>query len=226
MYQALLSWFGYGLCHQLPERSFFGGGIQVPVCARDTGIYVGFVASMLVIALVQKGRPSGFPSAPVAVLLGAFVLMMAADGVSSYAGLRETSNAVRLATGLLAGYAMGAVAVPLINDELWRTSSAERVLGSARALVTWVASLFVSYGAIVWGAPLLAVAYPLLVVAAILATLTAVNLLIVCLFRRFERRAERLRDAWVQLAIAFALSWVEIAASSALKAGFATFPGG
>ena len=52
MLQGFLHWMGYGLCHQLPERSFFGGGVQVPVCARDTGIYFGVLISLALIAIV------------------------------------------------------------------------------------------------------------------------------------------------------------------------------
>lgn len=226
MYETLLLWFGFGLCHQLPERSFFGGGVQVPVCARDTGIYVGFVVSLLVIGLLQRNRPAGFPSAPVTAVLVLFVVAMAADGVTSYAGFRETTNAIRLATGLLAGYAMGAIAAPLLNDGLWRSASSDRVLGSRRVLAAWLASIVVSYAAVMWVDPLLGPAYPLLVVVCILGTLTAVNLLIVCLLPMFERRAERLADAWVPLVLAFTLSWAEVALSAGVKIGLAKIVGG
>jgi uncharacterized membrane protein len=226
VYATLLQWFGYGLCHQLPERSFFGGGVQVPVCARDTGIYVGFVVSMLVIAAVQRNRPSGFPSVPVALVMAAFVLAMAVDGVTSYAGLRETSNLVRLATGLMAGYAMGALTVPLLNDVLWRDASQDRVLGTGRTLASWLLSLPLTFAALWWIAPRTGVVYPLLVVVLILATLTSVNAIIVCSLRAFERRAARLRDAWVPLLLAFGLSWVEVALSALIKLWLVGVSGG
>lgn len=31
-------------CHQIPERSFFVAGHQFPICARCTGILLGFMA--------------------------------------------------------------------------------------------------------------------------------------------------------------------------------------
>lgn len=217
MYEAALQWFGFGLCHQLPERSFFGGGVQVPVCARDTGIYVGVIVSVLMVAALQSRRPSRLPSRGIAVLLGAFVLVMVLDGLSAYAGLRDTTNAIRLATGLLAGYAVGALLVPLINEQLWRTSSSERIFGTRRSLALWLASIPVAFLCVLWGGPLLGAAYPLAVAIAILAALCAVNLVIVTLFPVFERRADRLADAWLPLMIATALSLVEVAASAGIK---------
>ena len=122
---ALLHGMGYGLCHQMPQRSFFGGGIQVPVCARDTGIYVGVLLSVLLISVLHRGsRPRGMPSMAAWVAMTLMVGAMAFDGVTEYLGMRATTNELRLITGLLAGFAIGALVTPMVNDELWRTSCA------------------------------------------------------------------------------------------------------
>jgi len=187
------------------------------VCARDTGIYVGFIVSLLVLAALQRGRPTDLPSLGVSILLAGMFMTMVLDGVLSYAGIRETTNAVRLLTGLAAGYAMAAVAAPLINDELWRTASRERILARWSIVVGWLAAMALAFAGVYWLAPLLGVIYPVLVTVCVLATLTAVNLLIVLLLPKFGRKAQRFRDAWRPLLIAFALSWFEIAFSALVK---------
>src|SRR5262245_34943764 len=35
------------VCHQLPSRSFYFWGVQLPVCARCTGLYVGAAVAAL-----------------------------------------------------------------------------------------------------------------------------------------------------------------------------------
>ena len=211
MLQAILHWIGYGLCHQLPERSFFGGGVQVPVCARDTGIYLGVLLSLAIIAVVHRGsRPRGLPTRAgwfaIALMAGA----MALDGGTEYAGLRGTTNELRLITGLLAGFAIGAVIAPMINDELWRTGSNERVLDTPWRLAIWLSAVPIAYAVVYWAMPLLGVGYPILVAIAIVATLTAVNLVMVSMLPAFERQADGLWQALPPIAVAVAVSFVEI----------------
>jgi len=216
--QSFLHWFGFGLCHQLPERSFFGGGIQVPVCARDTGIYLGFLISLIVISAVHKGdRPREFPAPAGWVAIALMIGAMGFDGVSSYAGFRTTTNDLRLITGLLAGYAIAALLAPMLNDEFWRTGSRQRVLAPTWRLLAWLGTVPVAFVAIRYGAPWLGVGYPLLVAATIVATLTAVNLVMVCLTPPFERKADRITDAWAAILIAVVLSFLEIWLSGLLR---------
>jgi uncharacterized membrane protein len=215
----LLHWFGFGLCHQLPARSFFGaGGHQVPVCARDTGIYIGFVLSFALIALIDRGRRrSGLPAWPALVLAGLFVAVMAWDGVTSYAGLRATDNAIRLITGLLAGWALPVIVYPLVTGSLWRRSSPDRSLSGTLDIVMWVLPIPAAFALVWWVMPLLGVWYPLLVVAAVMATFVGVNMVIALLPSRFDRSFERVRDAWVPMIVAFALSAAEIGLAAWLR---------
>ncbi|HET6498329.1 MAG TPA: DUF2085 domain-containing protein [Coriobacteriia bacterium] len=218
MLQSLLDAIGFGLCHQLPERSFFGGGVRVPVCSRDVGIYAGFAVAFLVLALVHRDRPRKVPPTWVSAILAFGVALMAADGISSYAGLRYTTNEIRLMTGLMTGFALAAWVMPLVNSELWRAPGQGRVLGRPRDVVLYLATLCASYAGIWYVAPLLGVAYPIGVVGAIIVTLVAVNLVIVSLLPSFGGRSATLVDAWPALLLALALSGAQLAASSLLKA--------
>jgi len=214
-----LQWMGYGLCHQLPERSFFGGGVQVPVCARDTGIYIGFVVSMAVVALVHRGeRPRGFPKWPVWALMGAMVTLMAWDGVTSYAGMRVTSNELRLFTGLGTGFSAAVVVFPMLQDELWVRSGRGRVLDPVWRLAVWCAAVPATYALIWWAAPLFGVLYPVVVALCIVFTLSAINLVMVAMLPAFDRKAASFSAILVPAAIAVALSFAEMAVAGYLRA--------
>lgn len=218
MLERFTTWIGYGLCHQLPERSFFGGGLQVPVCARDTGIYVGFMLSLVVLAILHRGkRPSGMPTPATWVVALVLVAFMAWDGITSYAGLRVTTNALRLLTGLATGYAVTVFLIPLLNEELWRSPSPDRILSSPRALIAWTATIPLAFLLVWFGAPVLGAWYAVLVAVAIVAALSAINLVIVAMLPWFDRRAVRWRDLLKPTIIAVGLSFIEIAASAVFR---------
>ena len=92
---AFLYLFFSPICHQLPERSFFLAGHQLSVCARCTGIYFGaFVGSFF-----------ARPKSPPPLFLVAALIPMALDGGTQLL-FRESTNVLRLATGLIAGFAV------------------------------------------------------------------------------------------------------------------------
>lgn len=220
----VLRFIGFGLCHQLPERSFSGGGVQVPVCARDTGIYIGFVVALVVIAVLHRGRrPARFPSVAgwvvVAVLFGSMVV----DGVTSYAGLRQTDNLLRLITGTAAGFAIAAVLVPMLNSELWRRSDRDRVLDPPWKLAVWTAFVPLTVLAIWFLAPALGIGYPLLVTVAIFVTFTTANMIFAAILPPFDRAAERLRDLAGPIAFGFGLTVLELVGAALLRVAFDAF---
>ncbi len=218
MLEKALGWLGFGLCHQLPERSFFGGSIQLPVCARDTGIYIGFVMAFLVLRLVDRGRRSSEPPPLSSTLvLIALIGVMALDGLTSYMGVRETTNAIRLATGLAAGFGIAGLTFPMLNGQLWRRPGSQRVLGKPSEALLFLSALPVTFLLVYYAFPLLKEGYAVLTGLAIIATFTSVNLVLVCLLPPFEHKASRLRDAWLPILLALLLTAVELVLASLLR---------
>jgi uncharacterized membrane protein len=86
---------GDAQCHQLLERSFVINGNQMPFCSRDLGIFIGIVAGM---GLAFSGKLKfGWK---MALLL---LVPMGLDGGAQLISSYESTNLVRLATGILAG---------------------------------------------------------------------------------------------------------------------------
>lgn len=218
MFDAVMHWIGFGLCHQLPARSFIAGGHQLPVCARDTGIYIGFVVSLLVIAALERGRRrTGMPPAWLLGVGAALVVAMAWDGITSYAGLRETTNFLRLATGTGTGFSLALVVAPILNQQLWRSGGPGRVLGEPLDGALWCLAVPATLAALWWGGPLLGAGYAVVTALAIFVTFSTVNLIVVSLLPRFEHTAARLRDAWPALLVSLAATVLELALAGWLR---------
>jgi len=97
------------LCHQLMSRSFLVAGHPLAVCVRCSSVYFGFLVGTLAFPLLRKLpllRAEGL------VLLGCACAPMALDVALSCAGLYETTNAMRAATGAWFGLIMPFVFIP------------------------------------------------------------------------------------------------------------------
>ena len=87
-------------------------GYKVPVCARDIGIYGGMVlGGLLWLWLIPRLKmdPADWPH-PIWLIWA--LIPLAIDGFTQLFGWQESSNAVRLWTGLLVGVAMAFYALP------------------------------------------------------------------------------------------------------------------
>ncbi len=126
---------GYAVCHQIPARSIFIDGKQLPVCARDTGLYIGSLLSMLFIVTTNRRSRNAIPLPSIAFFFVFFMLLLGIDGVTSYLGMRETTNGIRLMTGLLVGIGLPFLMYPLMIDNILKPKSEKRVLTSWYELV-------------------------------------------------------------------------------------------
>jgi uncharacterized membrane protein len=84
------------LCHQMPTRSLFFDGIQMPVCARDLSIYVATALGLVFFRLKGFGAKEFKINYVLTVIL---FLPTAVDGFTQLFGWRESTNVLRLITG-------------------------------------------------------------------------------------------------------------------------------
>ena len=93
---------GSVICHQKPDRSFRLWGVQMPVCARCAGLYLGAVLGVLVAACGtsrRRGHVAARVASPVlrwmvlaaAVPTGVTVIGEVAGWLASAGGLRATA---------------------------------------------------------------------------------------------------------------------------------------
>lgn len=118
-FAAAIYYLGDSQCHQLASRSYFLNGNQMPFCSRDVGIFLGLVVGMA-IALFTRIRLRWYM-----VILG--FAPMAIDGGLQALTSYESSNPLRLATGLLAGIS---VALLLHIFSTWYLGKLDAVRGS------------------------------------------------------------------------------------------------
>ncbi|MDP3970838.1 MAG: DUF2085 domain-containing protein [bacterium] len=83
------------ICHRRPERSFFYNQHQFPVCARCTGIWLGYAVGIIITAFY-------LPVWWVGILL---LIPLLIDAGTQLIRIRTSTNSLRLITGLLAGWA-------------------------------------------------------------------------------------------------------------------------
>jgi uncharacterized membrane protein len=104
-------WLFRVLCHGKPERCLELFGVPMPICARCAAIYFGILLGLTAFAFMRHLRER-----VMRVVAFAAVTPLALDGLTQLAGLRESTNELRMATGVIAGLAFG----------LWILSAVER----------------------------------------------------------------------------------------------------
>ena len=92
-------------CHQMPERSFFYKGYQFPLCARCTGLVIGYLMGILIYFLKIINWE-------IAILL---CIPLVIDGGSQYLKWRLSNQRLRLITGILCGIGIMVLEIPAMK---------------------------------------------------------------------------------------------------------------
>jgi uncharacterized membrane protein len=97
-----LNLFNKLICHRIPERTFNIRGHYFPVCSRCTGFYMAAFSYFVYVYFFYVQYT------PILIIAAIFMLIPTClDGFTQLWGFRESSNALRLFTGLMGGVGLG-----------------------------------------------------------------------------------------------------------------------
>ena len=187
----------HGVCAQ--THNLISGGIQLPLCARDSGMYLSELATLGVVAARGRGRAGRLPPLPIRLVILGLFLLMVADGLNStFAELGMATaytprNDLRLLTGMGAGIGLALMLLLVLNTVLRRDVGATMCsLGSWRELgmVLFVNGLIVA--ALSADTPLLSIPLALLVAVGLVGNLAVVMLLFPSLALGLRGRVTRM----------------------------------
>ena len=105
------------LCHGIPERCLELWSVPMPICARCTAIYVGLIAGIVLFILMPH-----IQALAARRMLAIAVVPMFLDGITQLAMLRESTNPLRIETGLLAGAAFAFWALSEVESHVISTA--------------------------------------------------------------------------------------------------------
>jgi uncharacterized membrane protein len=98
-------------CHQLHDRSFFFGNYQFPVCARCTGLFIGYITGIIFSSFIIK-----FELIKIFICTFLSVSALGVDGVLQLKKIIVSNNRRRLITGLLCGFFLMGFVVKVIYE--------------------------------------------------------------------------------------------------------------
>jgi uncharacterized membrane protein len=212
----------HGVCAQAHYLNI--GGLRMPLCARNTGIYAGTIGSLLFLAVLGRGRAAKLP--PLAItstlMIGAFAMVV--DGLNSMAldlgnyNLYTPHNELRVATGLLMGTALGSFMLLILNVSLRREPRHDqRIIGSWLEYSALLLMNCAVYLLVFFGPPQLFYPLALFSIAGILGVLFVANVFVLAMVAGMEGRVARLRQLAKPATFALVLTGIELAALGALR---------
>ncbi len=217
-------WIGYALCHQMPDRSFFAHEHQYPLCARCTGMYLGFVTGAIWLAVRGRIKAARLPPTPIIVMLVGFIVAMGIDGVNSTISiipgapqLYHTTNVIRLITGTLYGLALSALFPPVFNSAIWSAPSGERTIKNWRELGLLVIVVAIEIAIVLAFTDQMLIPISIITIGGVLLLLSLLNSVIMLSARKMENVVSTWRQLALPMLFGLALGLIEITALVAMR---------
>jgi len=207
---------GYAICHRIDSRSFHIGNLQLPLCARCTGIYLGVVLGAAALIVLRRGRAGNIPPMRIVVVLILFIVLMGIDGVNSYMSLiprapylYQPQNWLRLVTGTLNGVAIANLFFPMFTQTLWDDWRDEAGIQSFRELALIVLAAAVLIVLVLSGNEIVLYVFGFISAVGVMLLLACTMTMSFMLMTRCENKAKSWRDVIVPfssgLTIAFCI---------------------
>src|ERR1051326_8533887 len=198
-----LRWLDSGICAQMLTHSFYAGDERLPLCARNTGIYLGLLATLMSVYAKGRGRAQRLPRLSIIIFCACAFLALAVDGVNSLAldlhmtHLYQPNNVLRLATGLLTGAGLILLALPILNQLFWRESNQQQIIVGWNEFVPLILVLLLCFLLVTSQNTLILYPIAIMSTAGVLTALSGVNLIFII---AFSKRSETLQYSYQLLA--------------------------
>ena len=214
----------YAVCHRIAERSFHIGSIQLPLCARCTGMYLGAVTG-LVFQSIRGGKRNKVPRWSIIAVLLVFVVAFGIDGVNSYLYLLKQirpgilpqipniyipNNTLRLLTGSGMGLAMAAMLFPAFNQSIWTDYDDTRSgLPDWKAFGLLLGIQIIFDLLVLTQSPIILYPVALISVLGILLLLTMVYTIVWVIITGQENKYTKIWQLWLPLLAGFTITMIQ-----------------
>lgn len=201
---------------------------KLPVEARMFGMFAGFLITWAYAFALGRGKAALMPKTLILFTYISFIALMGVDGVN--ATVKDLHDAglpipfayvprldLRFVTGWLCGIAMAGIVLPVVNFCLWRDAQPLAMFERWRELLPLLGLGLVILILLTLGSGLFFYPLAILAPAGILATMGALNIVLILTLGKRERVAANWGDALNPIALALLFSLLELGALSLLR---------
>jgi uncharacterized membrane protein len=222
---------GYAVCHRISERSFHIGNIQLPLCARCSGMYLGAVTGLVFQSLIGWKRLK-IPHWSILALLVVFVGAFGIDGTNSYLYLMKQispgilpnipnlyvpNNTLRLLTGSGMGLGLAVMLFLAFNQTVWSDGVDKPAIPGWKWFSLLLGIQVVFDLLVLTESPI--VLYPLAIISSlgVWLLLSMVYSMVWVLIMSQDNRFAKLRQLWLPLLAGLTIAMIQTAAVDALR---------